>query len=437
MADSNFRGPLTSMGSMEDINQNATGSLTPVPISPFDGPSIFYQGYMIPDPRAVPFAKDGLQPARQFGALSLGDSWAVDQQPQAATTNLLSAAQALTAGTPIVFNSVQTTALAAGGSWLTYAIPIQPQNTSNLTTANVVLDFGFTSGTTVANSSTVNCLDNTQLSVGQWIIIGGVGNSGGTAPLFTQVQSIATTNLTGATVGPNLPAAALNAPIGAGNLFGSSLLPYGTPFGPANASASHHIIALAAGLARVYNPREGVARNLSVTIATTTATTTIEFFGWDVWKQPMTESITIPSANRVAAGSTFFGAKAWKYVQSASVSTTAGGTATIGIGDVFGFPARIDHFEQSQMFWNGCQVPTSVGFNAAATTPPATNTTGDVRGTIQVSTLGTGSAAAVATAAVSNGTARLAIIQNPGVWNQITCTPNNLTPFFGLAQSTT
>ena len=58
MADSNFRGPLASMGSLEDTNAT-TGTTSLVQISPFDGPSICYQDMAVPDIRSVPFAKDG------------------------------------------------------------------------------------------------------------------------------------------------------------------------------------------------------------------------------------------------------------------------------------------------------------------------------------------------------------------------------------------
>ena len=42
----------------------------------------------------------------------------------------------------------------------------------------------------------------------------------------------------------------------------------------------------------------------------------------------------------------------------------------------------------------------------------------------------------VATGLVTNGTARLAIIQNVGNWNMLAATPNNTVPLFGVANST-
>ena len=60
MADSNFRGPVNSMGSLE-VQAGNTAT-----IEPFDGPSASYQGYVIPDPR-FNFNKDAMLPGRTPG----------------------------------------------------------------------------------------------------------------------------------------------------------------------------------------------------------------------------------------------------------------------------------------------------------------------------------------------------------------------------------
>ncbi len=154
----------------------------------------------------------------------------------------------------------------------------------------------------------------------------------------------------------------------------------------------------------------------------------------------MSEKITVPQlSDRGVAGSTYFGSKAFKFISGAVVSTTAGGGSSIAVGlsDTFGFPMRADSFGQVQVVWNQSGVPYNKTncFVAAATTAPATNTTGDVRGTIQVSTNGTNTAAPVQTAVVSNGTTRLTIVQNVGVWNTLFATPNNQVPMFGIPQA--
>ncbi len=61
-----------------------------------------------------------------------------------------------------------------------------------------------------------------------------------------------------------------------------------------------------------------------------------------------------------------------------------------------------------------------------------------MRGTVQISTaVLTGVLATSVSAISSNGTSRLAIVNNIGVWNQIYGTPLNTIPMFGVAQSTT
>jgi hypothetical protein len=427
MADSNFRGPINSIGALEDTNAT-TGTTSLMQISPLDGPSGFYQNVAWLDPRAVPFAKDGFRPGQVPAFVELSDCYTVDNIPQTASTTTLAAAQTLTAGTPITLVSAQVVLATANNPFLAIGVPVVPQGTTVATTA-IAVDFGFTSGTFTANSSTVNVADNTQLQVGQWIIGGGVGNSGGSVSLITQVLTISTANITGITIGPNLPGTTLHAPIGAGNLFGGAFLPPTASFGPTASSANGHDPHLQAGLLRVFNPREGITRNMSVTAGTTTATTAVTVNGLDIWGQRMSETITVPSGNRLA--SSFYGAKAFKYITSGSVSTTAGGTASLGIGDTFGMPLRADRWEQTQIFWAGNNVATQTGFIAAFTTTPMTATTADVRGTVQI---GTGAGTAIQSTSASNGTSRLVILQNPGVWNTVTATPNNLPPMFGFTQ---
>jgi len=433
MADTNFRGPVVSMGSLE------VQSGTAATIEPFDGPNAAYQGYAFLDVRGVPYPSEGLQPGRVPAFLGGAHAFMVDNKPSAANATALGSSQTATSLLPLTLATV-TVGIGganAGNPVLATNIPIIPQGTTSVATAAIALDFGFTTGTTVANSSTVNVADNTQLQVGQWIIIGGAGNSTNTQPFFTQVQSITTTNFTGVTCLPVPPAAISNGPIGQANLYGATLLPPGTQFGPSTAAPNAHNPNAQAGLLRVHNPREMIARNVSIGLATGGVATAVTFLvtGWDVWRQPMSELITSPATT---SATTTWGKKAFKYIaaitpQSASTAQNSYGA---GFGDVFGMALRADAYEQTSIFWNGCNAGTSLGFTAAATTAPASNTTGDVRGTIQVSTNGGGSGYGVTNATVSNGTARLTIVQNSGVWNMITATPNNTVPMFGVANST-
>jgi hypothetical protein len=78
---------------------------------------------------------------------------------------------------------------------------------------------------------------------------------------------------------------------------------------------------------------------------------------------------------------------------------------------------------------------TNQGWTAPDATSPATATTGDVRGTWQLSGIGGGTP--ISNVATSNGSLRLTIMQNIGVWNMINATPINPVPLYGNTQSTT
>jgi hypothetical protein len=425
MADSNFRGPVNAMGSLE--NANATTSPgSQVPIDPLDGPSSFYQGICWPDPRSVPFPKDGFRPGQLPAILYLGDMWTVDAIPQATSSTTLAAAQAVTANVAMALSTVAVTNFSSGAASVAYGVPI-PVGTS-FTIAPIALDFGFTTGTTVANSSAVTVPDSTKFTVGQWVILGNVANAAGTASLITQIQS--TSGTTTVYVGSNLPATALGIPIGAANLFGGNFLPPATQFGPSAVSAIAAANRLQAGFTRVLNPSEMLARNIWVSIATAANTAVaVLVSGWDAWFTPMTELITLNATTSVTSS---FGKKAFKYINSLVPTTTVAQNVYAGIGDTFGFPFRADEWVQVQVYAGGTAVSNSVGITTALLNTAATQTTADVRGTIQVNVNGAGSA--ISNVMTTNNVNRLAIIQNPGVWNQISCTPNNLAPMFGTAQ---
>ena len=427
MADSNFRGPVTSMGAMEDANAT-TGTTSLVQVSPFDGPSLFYQDSAIPDIRTIPFAKDGTLPARVRGFLSGANIWACDAIPQARGSTLIAAAQVATNAVAISLVTAGVSGTASMAS-IAVGVPIIPVGTTVATTAAIAIDFGFTTGTTVANSTSITVVDNTLFSQGQWIIVGNVGNSSASRSLVTQVQS--TSGTTTIFVSPTPATALSNVPIGQANLADAGLTALGTQFGPTTATANAHSFggAFAAGLARVINPRETLSRNISMQL-TTSGTYSAVVSGWDVWGNPMTEIISLSSQTTGA------GKRAFKYISAITSGTSSTDPVAFGLGDTFGMPFRVDEWEQTDVFWNGSAMTNNNGFTAA-TLVAQTGTSGDVRGTVQISTaILTGVLATAVSAVASNGTGRLAIVCNIGAWNQIAATPNNVVPMFGLAQFT-
>ena len=420
MAESNFRGPIGAMGALEI--QGGTAAT----VEPLDGPSYFYQGVALLDPRAAPFSKDGLLPGRVPAFIVSPDYITVDAVPQAAATNVLAAAQVVTSSVAMALATVGVTNFSAGACSIAVGVPIIPTGTTVVTNV-IALDFGFTTGTTVAASSTINVNDSTLFQAGMWIVVGNVANTGGTQSLITQVQSVA--NATQITVAP-APATALGCPIGGANLWGSGLLPLATQFGPSAPAATAHSKSLAAGLLRIHNPAENLARCVSVAANTSVGgTAQIIVTGYDVWANPMSELIT------ASGTTTVFGKKGFKYIAAATPQQTQGASYSLGIGDTFEFPIRADRYEQVTVWAGNTSVVNNVGFTAAVTTNPATNTTGTVRGTIQLSSNGAGTA--ITSAATTNNVLRLVIQQTPSLSSQINATPLNTVPLFGVANSTT
>ncbi len=424
MAESVFRGPVVSVGSLMD----GPGSGTSAPITLTDGPSIEYQASMFPDPRFSPLNKDGLSPGRVKGWFNSPSVIIVDAIPSANGTANIAAAQAPSTTAGIALNLVTAQLGTAAGVPVPAAgVPIIPVGTSVATTV-LAIDFGFGTGTTAANSSTVIVNDITLFQLGQWIVIPGAGAAGNTnTPLFTQVQSLSTNaNSALITISPVALTALLNNPIGQGNLY-SNLTPLATQFGPAAASANAAEPYRFAGLGVTFDPLQGVARALTISAASIgSGTTNVLVTGYDIYNNRMTEYL---SANGTTVVN---GKKAFKYILSVVTASTAATTVTpaniqIGLSDVFGVNLRMDKAEYLQVAWNGCTPTTQAGFTTALSTT-STTTTVDVRGTVNASTL------AVATVASTNGARRLTVIMNVPINNMLNATPNATSSLFGTAQ---
>lgn len=118
-------------------------------------------------------------------------------------------------------------------------------------------------------------------------------------------------------------------------------------------------------------------RAVQVNGATTARIYTVS--GYDYYGQPMTEQIT-----QATAGTAQSGKKA--FYQISSVATTGSATTvTVGTTDTLGLPLRVfDAGYIARVGWNNTLANDTGGtsqFTAADMTNPATNITGDVRGT--------------------------------------------------------
>lgn len=118
-----------------------------------------------------------------------------------------------------------------------------------------------------------------------------------------------------------------------------------------------------------------VPRAVSVTAAgANTATVTVR--GYDQYGQAMSELLAAPSTSTVT------GKKAFKTIISATTSAAAGSNLSLGTSDKLGLPIAItDAGYIGDIGWNNVIANDTGTLVNADSTNPATNATGDVRGT--------------------------------------------------------
>jgi len=371
------------------------GNDNPQQVSNTDaGPNVDYQSNALLDSRYVSQATAAGEGA-QAGVLSWNNPIEVEALsaiPRTLSNTVLAAAQAPAALAFFTLASANAAGIAINLPLVPYGQAIQPgaQGLVNV----IGLDFGFALGTTTTAAATAATVTLTGPSPGgysatatyasrffypgQRILISGAGNAGGTIPLSCIVLATDRYSSPGValaatgTITIDRPALA----VATAQCIGTADQEYGVAVKPV----------VKAGAARLYDPAQMLGRNVTLTAGSTTASGNAIVRGYDVYEQPMSEVIAIPTT-----ATTNSGKKAFKYVSSVQVQ--AGGVTTgnisVGTGDVFGVPVRADLFEAMAIFYNNVQivgaagtVPTGLVF--ADQTPTATTTTGDVRGTYAV-----------------------------------------------------
>ncbi len=387
MGATNFNGPLFVQGDMDNLENSPGGvNLLPSP-NPDHGPSVFFNGYGIPDPRYT-FLADQVQgyTGRVPGLLTRSIIEEVITIPMAHQAAGIAAAAHVVSGTAM-------TLISSPAAGFTLNIPIIPfsgnLNGSSPVTTAIALDWGFDFGTVTSGSTTVVVLDSTKYIVGMPLVLAGVGAASGNIPLLTNVLSI--TDSTHIVLN-NTPLASLNpCAIGTGNTWGFSEFGWPVP------QAYSPFLAQGPGL--FLDPRQSLSRGIAIVCNNASGTGgTITVSGYDVYGQAMTEAIaTVP-----ATATTTYGKKAFKYIASVVPGfTDATYTYSVGTSDEFGFAQRMDDATDTTVWWNSLLNTAKTGFTIGVTTSPATSSTGDVRGTVLTSAIGNGSGIG---ATASNGT---------------------------------
>lgn len=383
-------GPIITAGNLMDGSPG-----TPQITNPSAGPNMDYHGDSLLDVRYFPIAKDytdrhGVIPAYWVSPTIL----TVNGVPTTKATNNIVAAANPASGVAMT--------LAGAAAGITKNIPILPLGTSTVVTAATVLDFGFELVNVSSGSKNVTVSDSSFYQVGQPLIIGEASTT--TTPLITYVTGI--TSATVITIANAAGRSNSSAPCGSGNQWSfidniPALSTYAYPY-------------LMAGPGLFFNPREAISRCVSVTGVASGSGGTVTISGWDIYWQPMTQTITL-----AAGANTVNSTKAFKAIKSVVPNFTDTHTVAVGTADIIGMPLRSDLFEQTMLFDASALLTASTGYVAADATSPATSTTGDPRGTYALQT-------------AADSTRRTVIYQNLSFKQAVKSSPVGYINMFGV-----
>lgn len=377
MSISALSGPVVSFGQgpFPDYNPEA-------------GPSLFFAGQAIMDPRA-PYNYD---PGQDFGALNAGFL---------GTSNILAlnaipytkAVQAIAVNANVVGGTAMTLVSANSATTGVSIVASIVNQLTGVADTNGVLGFvgldtfASVTATVAGNVLTVTAVSNAVLGIGMTILTVG-GAVTGVTPVGmtiigygTAVGGIGTYTLSGTagTVLTGTVTAQVTGPL-------ACMLPFGS-----------------AGTVRLWNPQALTARAVAITAAAAASGTVVfTIRGYDIYGFPMIETIT------AAANTQTVGKKAFKYVKSVTPGTSDAQNYSVDTTDIFGFAIRSDFFGDVLINYsaslNPAVITANTGYTASVQTVP-TATTGDVRGTYTLQT------------ASATNTNRLMVRQTPDPYN--------------------
>jgi hypothetical protein len=344
MTTSHWSGPLLAFGEAGPTAGN----------NPDLGSSLFWGGTGLLDQRDAVAYQPGRSSNRAYGWLGTDSILSVDYVPATISAVNLAASQAPVTG-------VALTLVAATGAGVTIGASIVNRATNQRVTGLRLID-GLSASVTATiaaalpNVLSVTAVGSGTLTIGtvcsgtgvtaNTTIIGFITGRGGVGTYYVDTphaSGVASTTVTGV-------AGLYNVPTIPGNVLGGGNGPV------------------------LYNPICMFGRVVSITTAANDVGV-YTVVGYDVYGYPMSEALTANGATTVT------GKKAFKYVASVTpVGGTLGATATVGVGDVIGFPLFSNSFSDVTIRWNAGLIVASTGYLAGVPLAPTT-TTGDVRGT--------------------------------------------------------
>lgn len=426
MAASHITGPLIVSGGNQALLPGMIGGAGDPDPNPAAGPSLFEFGIGLLDLRMF-LAKDRTASAATAAALmGVGPIKTAGVIPSAlSATNVAAAANAVS-GTAMT--------LAAASLGISRNVPIIPFSgvfgAGAPITAAIVFDMPFAFANCTSGAATVVVPDSSVYLPGMPLVIGGVGNSGGTIPLLCRVASI--TDATHIVLTSEAIPLATNttSPVGTGNQWSGN----GPKPGYTLPIAWSPL--LASGVGALLDPRQSLTRGIQITGVTGGAGGTFTVVGFDNYFQTVTETITVG-----AGAVTGYSKKAFKGLMSVTPNFADAHNYSVGTSDVFGFGLRTPVWEESIVFWAGAQMAAATGFTAPlALSGTVSGTSADVRGTVQTGAAGGGSGIgsnASNGALTSNvmGGRRLDISTVLSVASMAAASYANAAPIYGLTQA--
>lgn len=375
MAQAVFSGPLISLGPLTGGQRGGQ----PIEYSDEIGPSLLWNGNGLPLAGTL-----GSKDRKGQGAIRaafLSDVICVCNSVLAAGGVALTAAANAVSGATLALATATIAGLAAG-------VPVYA--TGGALVNGVVVDPGFATVSTSSASAnvTVAANDSWRFIPGQWYSFNGAGVGGST--LFARVVSIAGTAMVIST-----NALATSALVQVAHVAGN---PNSYGWAPVAYSSS-----MPAGTGRFINPDCSASRGVGILAVAGSTGGVILITGLDQFLQLQTEAITVP-----AGAGTTYSKKSLKVLISAVPQFADAHAYQVVTGDLIGFPVAYvagGFFPSANL--NGTAYTTSV-YQFADLTNPATSTTGDPRGGMQLSAKGPiGGASGTG----PNGTARVQILQ--------------------------
>jgi hypothetical protein len=404
MAASVSSGPLVSLGGLT----GAPSGMQPAEYSQQIGPSIFWSGFGIPIIGSGA-NKDNINPGA-IPAIYAGSSiQTINATPVAGGATLANIAAA-SIGIPLANTPTFAPGVAPGTLAM---LSGQPVNNA------VGLDIAIDKCATGANQNIVNLLAASRPNVwryskGMWIAIAGAGIGGAT--LFAQILAINTASWQ-LTLSQNAAVTQASAEIGLTNRY--SLYGYGNP-APSGVSAM-----AAGGMGRFLIPECAIARGVGVTGVAGGTGGPMLIQGVDLFNQPQSEII------QVAAGAvTTYGKKTYKVFIAATPQFNDNHAYSVVTSDLIGFPisALPPPAPQPVILFGGAAYAGAV-IQYADFTNPATTSTGDPRGAIQLSAKGPN---AGATGAGPDGATLFSVTQTISALAACMGNMLNPAPLFGV-----